>query len=808
MRRYLNNLKVLDISQGVAGPFCAKLLGDLGADVVKVEPPTGDVSRQYGPFPNGEADPEKSASFFFFNTSKRGIVLDLESSRGKNVLARLVADYDIVVAGESEEVLRRRGLAYADFRRWNPKIILTTVSGFGSFGPHSGYQGSHLVACAMGGWAQLCGLPDREPLQAGGATTETLTGAFAAVATSLAVSGRDAHGGGEHVDVSVQEAVLAAASFPTMTYEYHGRARDRYSSVGGGAAACYVVPTREGYIGLGALTRAQWHMLCAFLGREDIATNPHFEGVSWNRPDERLEEIRDAFREAVKDRTATELFHQAQAERVPFGLVPSMAELFALPPHLERGFFQAITHPVAGTVTMPGIPFHVSGRGPQLKVRRPPLLGEHSDEVLRSLDEASPGAGAAATTPEAPHPLPLAGLKVLDLSMFLAGPSCAQILADAGADVVKVESIQRIDGWRGSSTPADSAAPSWESSPHFNWINRNKRGITLNLTDPRGVDIFKRLVRDADVVIENYTPRVMEKFGLEFDVLRKIRPDLVMISMPGFGSDVTWRDYVAFGMSTEQMSGMSHLTGYENGEPLFTGTTGGDLYSGVMGAHVLLAALNERRATGKGQHIDLSQMEACNLYVGDAMTGWALAGVDPGRRGNRHTLFAPQGFYPCRNGRWIGITCRTDTDWRRLADMIDPELAGRFPGIEARQRAELDEIIATWTREQAAEALMSDLQALGVAAGVMQNGPDLLRDPQLLARGSLLLQDRPGIGEKHYPAQPYRFRNATPPPNQRAPLLGEHCVEVLTSDAGLSDDDIAELIIDDVVGVEPIAARE
>ena len=265
MRRYLNNLKVLDISQGVAGPFCAKLLGDLGADVVKVEPPTGDVSRQYGPFPNGEADPEKSASFFFFNTSKRGIVLDLESSRSKNVLARLVADYDIVVAGESEEVLSRRGLAYADFRRWNPKIILTTVSGFGSFGPHSGYQGSHLVACAMGGWALLCGLPHREPLQAGGATTETLTGAFAAVATSLAVSGRDAHGGGEHVDVSVQEAVLAAASFPTMIYEYHGRARDRYSSVGGGAAACYVVPTREGYIGLGALTRAQWHMLCAFL---------------------------------------------------------------------------------------------------------------------------------------------------------------------------------------------------------------------------------------------------------------------------------------------------------------------------------------------------------------------------------------------------------------------------------------------------------------------------------------------------------------------------------------------------------------
>jgi crotonobetainyl-CoA:carnitine CoA-transferase CaiB-like acyl-CoA transferase len=804
---YLNNLKVLDISQGVAGPFCAKLLGDLGADVVKIEPPGGDISRQYGPFPDGVADPEKSASFFFFNTSKRGIVLDLESAAGKDALARLVTKYDVVIAGESEEVLRQRGLTYDTFRRWNPNIILTTISGFGSFGPHSEYQSSHLVAGAMGGLSTYCGLPDREPLQNGGATSETLTGAFAAVATSLAVFGRAQHGGGEHVDVSVQEAALACASFPTMSYEYAGLVRDRYSSVGGGAGACYMVPTREGYIGLNALTRAQWEMMCQFLGCENIVTDPYFEGVSWNKPDERLEEIREAFREAVKDRTAEDLFHKAQADRIPFGLVPDLAGVFSLPPHLERKFFQKISHPVAGSVTIPGIPFNIPGRDDQLTIQRPPLLGEHNDEILDALDSVTAISEKDPNTSDEPSPLPLKGLRVLDLSMFFAGPVCSQILADAGADVIKVESVQRIDGWRASIAKEGFTAPAWESAPHFNWVNRNKRDITLNLTDPRGVKILKRLVRDADVVMENYTPRVMDKFGLGFETLREIKPDIIMISLGGFGSDVTWRDYTAFGMSTEQMSGLAHLTGYEDDGPLFTGATGGDIYSGVMGAHVLLAALHERRVTGNGQHLNLSQMEACNLYVGDAMTGLSLAGVDPGRTGNKHTLFAPQGIYPCLADRWIGISCRTTDEWLNLANLIDPELATRFPDVETRQQKELDTIIGGWTIERDADALMSELQALGIAAGVVQNGPDLLRDPQLEARGSLLVQDRPGIGEMHYPNQPYRFRNAMSPPNVRAPLLGEHCIEVLTQEADVSDEELGELFIDDVIGMDPIASR-
>ena len=816
----LAGLRVLDLAEGVPGPFCAKLLGDLGADVVKVErPETGDETRAIGPFPEWATDPatrrETSATFFYLNTSKRSVALDLAAERGRERLRSLVQHFDIVVAGETAESLDAKGIGYDVLKSWNPNIILTTISGFGSFGPKSHYQSSHLIACAVGGWCHLCGVPERPPLQVGGNLAETLAGAFAAAATQLAALGRARHGGGDHIDLSVQQAVLTGAQMPTLLFEYHGLAPERYSSVGSGAGACYMLPTEDGYIGLNALTRPQWHMLCEFLGRKDIAEDERYRTMSWVKPDERLEEVREAFRTALAGRTAEELFHEAEKWRVPFGLVPNMAGLFALPPHRARGFFAALEHPVAGRVEVPGIPFHATATRP--RPSRPPLLGEHTEAILSELaprkpspsDAAKSGGLLAEPPPKTaskrtgPNPLPLEGVRVLDLSMFFAGPVCAQIAADAGADIIKVESIQRIDGWRGSaSSNAHAELPGWESSPYFNWVNRNKRDITLNLTDPRGVDILKKLVRDADILIENYTPRVMAKFGLSYDTLRAINPRLIMISLSGFGADSPWRDYVAFGMSTEQMAGFTHLTGYQDGDPLFTGTTGGDLFAGVMGANALFAAVHHRDRTGEGQHIDFGQVEACSLYVGEALTAWSLAGIDPGRVGNRHHHFPLQGIYPCRDGRWIAITCKTAAQCATLADLVgDPTIASATGGDAG------PSTIAAWTTERDHLDLMAELQNAGVPAGAVMNGPDLLNDDQIAAFGGLLLQDRPGLGTKHYPNQPHRFLHTRKPPNERAPLLGEHSSEVLRENAKLTDDDIAELVIDDVVGTVPIAAR-
>ncbi len=793
----LAGLHVLDISQGIAAPFCAKLLAGLGASTVKVEPPEGDWTRTLGPFPGDTPDPERSAAYFYFNTSKRGIILDLATEAGRAHLARLVRQYDAVIAGETEGELAARGIGLAWLQQHNPRVILTTISGFGSDGPRAGWGWSHLIACATGGWANACGLPDREPLQAGGAITETLTGAFAAAATLLAVLGRHRHGHGEHVDVSAQQATLAGALFPTLRYEYTGDLPGRDSSVAPGPS--FMLPARDGHIGVNVLTPAQWGLLCDFLGRPDIAANPRYAGR------ERLRlagEIRAMFEEAVRGRGADELFHEGQTWRVPFGLVPDMAGITALPPHQERGFLAMVEHPAAGTVAVPGVPFISTATTPA--PFRPPLLGEHTAQVLAELDSTPPAAAPA--EPAAPITAPLEGLCIVDLSMYFSGPLATQIAGDGGADVIKVESVQRIDGWRGPLL-AGGERP-WERSPNFNWVNRSKRGITLNLTDPRGADLLKRLVARADVLIENYTPRVMANFGLDYATLRAINPRLIMLSMPGFGSNVSWRDYVAFGMSTEQMSGICHLTGYAGGPPLFTGMNGGDPFVGVIAATVLFAALHHRGRTGEGQHIDLSQVEACTLFTGDAVTGWTLAAADPGRTGNAHPRRAPHGIYPCRDGRWIAIDCQNDDQWATLASLLGMTsadlvtVAGRLAHRQA-----LDAAVAAWTRSHDHISLQDELQAQGIASGAVVNGPELLADPQLAARGGFIVQDRPGIGEKHYPGQPYHFRYAPPPPNRRAPLLGEHTNDVLRELLGLNDAELAELERLDITGQEPVAAR-
>jgi crotonobetainyl-CoA:carnitine CoA-transferase CaiB-like acyl-CoA transferase len=410
------------------------------------------------------------------------------------------------------------------------------------------------------------------------------------------------------------------------------------------------------------------------------------------------------------------------------------------------------------------------------------------------------------------QPSPLDGLRVVDLSMFMSGPMATQILGDAGAEIIKVESVQRIDGWRGAAGSRDVERP-WELSPNFNWVNRSKRGITLNLTDPRGADLLKRLVAISDVVIENYTPRVMDNFGLGYEVLREITPDLIMLSMPGFGQTVSWRDYVAFGMSTEQMSGITHLTGYDDGPPMFTGTNGGDPFVGVIAASALLAAINHRKRTGEGQHMDLSQVEACTMYIGDVLTDWAVTGDDPGRISNRHPSMAPHGIYPCADDGWIAIACQSDEEWRSLAACLGrpkwaedgsplATAAGRLAASEM-----LDEAISEWTAPQGHLELMHSLQAAGVTAGAVMNGPQLLDDAHMQARAALIPQDRPDLGIKHYPGLPYRFAKAAPVANRRAPLLGEHTNEVLKELLDLGDEELEALEADDITGTTPIAAR-
>ena len=818
MTAALAGLRVLDISQGLAAPFAAKLLGDLGADVIKVEPPEGDEARRRGPFADA-ADIEASAPFLFANTSKRSVVIDPSEPDDLALHNRLVEWADVVVSHETEQTLAAQGLGYAQLRKRDPHAVLTTVTGFGSDGPYAHWQWNHLTIGALGGFSHLCGREEREPLQLGASVAETLAGAYAAVATLIAVRAARAHGRGDHVDVSVMEAAINAALLPVQRYDYTGDIGVRRADIG--PAPSFILPTSDGFVGANVLTQAQWEMMCQFFGRPELIENPLFAD-GWSRM-ANSRELAGELAEQTQARTAEDVFHDAQIWRIPFGLIPTMSEVLDLLPHREREFFLDVEHPHVGRLRTPGVPWLFGDERPL--GTRPPLLGEHTDEVRAQVSEeggrdsrgkhgndGSASRGSEGQVEGVPQH-PLEGLRVIDLSMFMSGPMTSLVFADAGADVIKVESVQRIDGWRASGAADDFW---WEWAPQFNWVNRNKHGITLNLTDQRGSDVIRHMVREADILVENYTPRVMGNFGLSYEELREINPELIMISMPGFGLTGTWSHYTAFANTTEQMSGLPHLTGYPDDQPIFSGTTGGDPLAGVMGALALLSALERRRhlnAQGEpgGCHIDLSQTETATSFTGVEVTAYAISGRDPGRAGNLHARFAPHNTYPCRDDAWIAIACESDAQFAALAGLIGrDDWLERYKTFAERDsnRTEINHAIAEWTAKRDAPQLMDELQELMIAAGVVYTGRDLLEDRHLLARDFFVTQHHTYAGARRYPLQPYRFTHwADPEVDRPSPTLGRDTRAVLARLSTLSDAEIDQMEHDDVIGTIPLAAR-
>jgi len=417
--------------------------------------------------------------------------------------------------------------------------------------------------------------------------------------------------------------------------------------------------------------------------------------------------------------------------------------------------------------------------------------------------------------------LPLAGLRVLDLTQVYAGPTCTRILADLGAEVIKIEGLRRIDNIR-LAVIADNNAEGdfWNRMGYFLFRNAGKRSLTLDFNEPQAVELFKRLVPHADVVAESFTPRVMAQHGLDYESLRRIKPDLVMISLSGYGQSGPWRDYSAYGTGLEPASGISSLTGYRDGDPLRTGISFTDPYTGIAGAGAVLAALHYRRRTGKGQYIDLSEQEAAIPVVGYAIMDYALNGRLPERMGNRSPWFAPQGCYPCARSKaesasgggvdnWLVLTVRNDAEWQAFCEAAGhPEWAedDRFADVLGRFRHhdEMDEMISSWTREQGHVEAMRLLQRAGVIAAAVLNPKEVLLDPHLRERGYFETIDQPGVGPRPVPRQlGARFSAFEVASQGPAPKLGEHNREVLQGLLGLSDEELARLQQQKVIGDAP-----
>jgi crotonobetainyl-CoA:carnitine CoA-transferase CaiB-like acyl-CoA transferase len=408
--------------------------------------------------------------------------------------------------------------------------------------------------------------------------------------------------------------------------------------------------------------------------------------------------------------------------------------------------------------------------------------------------------------------LPLAGVRVLDLGQVYAGPTCGRILCDLGAEVIKIEGLNRIDITRNFAVFENKTQDDyWNRSHYFLFRNAGKRSLTLDFSaeGAHAVELFKRLVEHVDVIVESFTPRVLAQLGLDYESLREIRPDLIMISLSGYGQNGPWRDYAAYGMGLEPASGISSLTGYREGDPIRTGISFTDPYCGLVGAGALLAALHYRRRTGKGQHIDLSEQEAAIPICGYALMDYALNGRDPERIGNRSPWFAPQGCYPCLgDDNWLVLTVRNDAEWQSFCAAVGhPEWAEdeRFADVLGRHanHDELDELIASWTREQDQMEAMHLLQEAGVIAAAVLNPKQVLLDPHLRQRNYFDMVEQAG-GVRPVPKQfGARFSAFEVGARGPAPRLGEHNREVLQGLLGLSDDELAELQEAKVIGDTP-----
>jgi crotonobetainyl-CoA:carnitine CoA-transferase CaiB-like acyl-CoA transferase len=489
---------------------------------------------------------------------------------------------------------------------------------------------------------------------------------------------------------------------------------------------------------------------------------------------------------------------EAQRRRLPWAPVESAAEVAASPQLAARGFFADVELPSGTVAADVGFAFAFP-EGHRPKRLRVPAAGEGNAELLGSVARrgdarAAPAAGPARAA--------LAGTRVLDLTWVLAGPYATKILADHGADVVKVESRHRPDASRFAAALHLSRDPTRhpDTSGYFNNFNRNKRSIALNLDAPGGLDLLRRLCRVADVVIENFSAGVMARWGLDHAGLRALRGDAILVSMAGMGHSGPWRDHVTYADAVMAVAGLTGQMGFPDREPAGFTFGLGDMVAGAHAALGALAALEYRDATGRGQHVDLSQVEAVASHLGTSVLEVTAAGRPPAPWGNRHPEMAPHGAFPCRgDDRWCAIAVADDARWLALCGLMDrPDLAGdgrlgTLAGRQAREDA-VEREVAAWTRRLDAEEVMGRCQAAGIAAGVVQDARDLVEgDPQLRARGFYQPAAHPVAGTFLHEGVVPRLSDTPGAIRRAAPRLGEHTREVLGEWLGMTGTELEHL---------------
>lgn len=760
--------RVVELSSPFAR-FAGRLLVGLGHEVVLVEPPEGDETRREL---GGDA-------FAHWHAGKHSVTLDPSTPEGAAGLRRLLAGADVLLDGTPDGAGRAaEGLDH---------LVHVRVTPFGPAGPRSGWQGTDLVVAALGGMLAQVGDPDGPPLRLPENQAEHLAGVNAAIAVLLGLRARR-RGPGQLIDVSAQACVAAALEAGALAYLHEDRVPPRPGRVHP------LVPhglfrAADGHLGggLGGSPR-MWDALLAWLREE--GADADLAEPRWQDPVERKKHQEYVFK-VVQDFVGTwpkeEFAQAAQARKLPWAAVDLPHELPDNPQLSARDFFVRV-----GGRTDVGFPFAFpEGR----RVTSLGVPGPGDDQAL--LDEQHPVRRALLGEGASPGRPALDGVRVLDLTWVLAGPYCTKVLADHGADVIKVESLSRPDPTRFAPfmhlSRGDHTDPN--TNGYFNEVNRNKRSIALDTRTEDGVAVLRDLIAHCDVLVENFSATVMTRLGLGYDALREINPGIVYVSMSGMGHTGPRAGWVSYADTVSASSGLTGLTGWGPDDVVGVIYGHGDIVAGLQAALATVAALEHRSETGRGQHIDLSQLEAIAAHMGTSLLTSSRTPM-----GNAHPRWSPQGVYRCLGqDRWLAVSVRSDEEWAALCDVLGrPELAAdaRLSTAEGRRResALVDGLLGEWARGLSADLAAELLQERGIPAGAVQDGRELVEhDPQLRARGFYVRAGHPVAGAFLHEGVPIRLTGTPGGIRRAAPVLGADTDEVLREVAGLSPERLRRL---------------
>jgi crotonobetainyl-CoA:carnitine CoA-transferase CaiB-like acyl-CoA transferase len=773
----LEGVRVVDCTTEIAGPYCSKLLADAGADVVKVEPRAGDPLRHWG----------SGALFEYLNTSKRSVQDDA---------LELATSADILVSGERVDT----AALWAE----NPSLVVVVLTPFGCTGPWSDDPSSEFTLQAACGSIGQRGLPDLPPLSAGGRLGEWMSGTYAALAAIAAHREAIRSGLGEFIDVAMLDCMaVTMVTYPSVFASFAGW--PNVAGTGRTIEVPSIEPTRDGYFVVTTNSAQQFQDFLLMIERPDLMDDPDLPQVA--KRFRRRGEFLSAVHRYTTRHTTAEALEAAALLRIPAGPLLNGSTMTEFEQFVARTVF--VPGP-SGRFLQPRVPYRVSGQAPQ-PFTVAPDLGQHDGSV----DWATRMGSASGTRAETAQGvddddgwrLPLAGVRIVDCTAWWAGPVTTAALAALGADVIKVESVTRPDNMRFASTRPSSHDQWWEWSPIFHAANIGKRGVTFDLSRSEGAEMLERLLKNADILVENFTPRVMEQFGFDWDRVHALNDELIMVRMPAFGLDGPWRDRTGFAQTMECLTGMSWLTGFAEGPPvLVRGAC--DPLAGMHAAFATLLALITRDRHGGGTLVEVAMVESVLNAAAEQVVEYFSSGTLLGRDGNRGRSAAPQGVYPCAgDDEWIAVAVTSDGQWRSLTALLgNPSWVRNDDfSVAAGRRAAHDAIdgeLSSWTRQYPAENMVRMFLDVGIPAAVVIPPRDVARNPQLRHRRLFEVEHHPVTGDHEVPTLPFRFSRVDHWLRSPAPTLGRDNDSVL-EELGYSPAETQRLREAGHVGVVP-----